>query len=106
MMCKSYAPRSCHWIPASGKIFSICVRESGSFVLLILHVDTINIILHFYPPSDLAEFPVMELPVYCLMLSYIFKYTLPSCDKEKAAEAKWMPPPVLIGILVFVEILD
>lgn len=91
-------------LSVSVRILSIYVREIGNYVLFILHVDILNIILHFCPPSDLGDFPVMELPVYCLTLSYIFKYVLPSCDKEKTTEAKRMAPPVLIGILVFMEI--
>lgn len=91
-------------LSVSGKILNMYVREIGNYVLFILHVDIINIILHFWPPSDLGEFPVLESPVYCLTLSYIFKYVLPSCDKEKTTEAECMAPPMLIGILVFVEI--
>lgn len=106
MKCKSCELEFCNWIPGS-----VCISENleylceiGNYVLFILHVDIINIILHFCPPSDLGDFPVIELPVYCLTLSYIFKYILPSCDKEKTTEAKCMAPPVLIGILVFMEI--
>lgn len=47
----------------------------------------------------------MESLVYCLTLSYIFKYVLPSCDKERTPEAKRVVPSGLIGILVFVESL-
>lgn len=86
------------------KILNISVREIGNCVLFILHMDIINMILLFHPPPDLSEFPAMESPVYCLTLSYIFKYVLPSCDKEKTTAAKCMAPPVLIGISVFVEI--
>lgn len=88
----------------SGKISNMYMREIGNHVLFVPRVDIINIILHFYPPSDLGEFPVMELPVYCLTLSCVFKYVLPSCDKETRTEAECAAPPGLIGILVFVEI--
>lgn len=81
------------------------MEEIGSSVLFILHVAIINIILHCCPPPDLGEFPFMESLVYCLTLSYIFKYVLPSCDKERTPEAKRVVPSGLIGILVFVESL-
>lgn len=61
----------------------ISLREIGISVLFILHVDIINILLHWCPPGDLGEVPVLDLPVYCLTLVYIFKYILPSCAQEK-----------------------
>lgn len=59
------------------------MREIGISVLFILHVDIINILLHRCPQGDLGEVPVLDSPVYCLTLVYIFKYVLPSCVQEE-----------------------
>lgn len=79
----------CNWMPVlpiSGKTLPISAREIGISVLFILHVDIINIVLHRCPVGDLGEVPVLDSPVYCLTLVYIFKYVLPSCAQEKLLE--------------------